>query len=505
MLPHEFTEQEANWVQRYFSFDIASFERALATKAFSFWKKEAEKRALRLFHKSAQYVPAYKHFLHTHRVAPNKIRTIEDFSKLPITTKQNYTNQYSLADRTYAGALHKQKLLASSSGTSGASTYWPRTGYQEYEAAITHDVLFRKLFSIHTKKTLCIVGFPMGVYVSGMATTLPTWLLSQKYNCTVATPGNNRMEVLRIIRDLGNSYEQIVLAGHPFFIKDVLETGTSEGMVWKKHSLHFIFASEGFSETWRQFVLQKSLHTSKEIISTSLYGSSELLISGFETPTSIELKRLLEKKQNLSSQITGTNQPVHIFQYNPIMRYIEHVHKELVFTADSGIPLIRYNLHDAGVTIPFLNAREILRSEKNMQATKTIRDWELPYIALLGRSDQTVVFYAANIYPEHIRTALQHHSILSATTGKFSLEKQYKRSMDEQLIIHVELTKPTKPSKGLTTHIQKLIIDTLKKVNKEYLFLWEHLDKDIRPIIQLWEYQHPEHFAPGIKPRYIKK
>lgn len=39
--------------------------------------------------------------------------------------------------------------------------------------------------------------------------------------------------------------------------------------------------------------------------------------------------------------------------------------------------------------------------------------WKLPIVTLRGRSDQTIIFYAANIYPEHIHHALSKQSFFS--------------------------------------------------------------------------------------------
>ena len=44
---------------------------------------------LSLFHDSAEKVPAYGAFLDEHGVLPDEIRTLRDFERLPLVTKEN--------------------------------------------------------------------------------------------------------------------------------------------------------------------------------------------------------------------------------------------------------------------------------------------------------------------------------------------------------------------------------------------------------------------------------
>src|SRR6185369_16008879 len=140
--------------------------------------------------------------------------------------------------------------------------------------------------------------------------------------------------------------------------------------------------------------------------------------------------------------------------------------------------------------------QKLLSSKKTSQS-------QLPFVSLKGRSDYTVIFYAANIYPEHIRAGLNKKEFFSKLTGKFVMRKGYLKNMDEFLEINIELAPSIKSSQAFEKALQAHIIKKLKEMNMEYKFLGEHLEKDIRPRIVLWPYQHEKHFKLGLKPKYI--
>jgi hypothetical protein len=113
------------------------------------------------------------------------------------------------------------------------------------------------------------------------------------------------------------------------------------------------------------------------------------------------------------------------------------------------------------------------------------------------------VFYAANIYPEHVRSALDETRFLNKITGKFSMEKHYLRNMDQKLRIHIELQEKVKPSEIFAQVLQKSITTALERVNMEYSFLRQNLDKDLIPEVILHPYRDEKYFKPGLKPKYI--
>ncbi|MCX6712313.1 MAG: hypothetical protein NT041_01325 [Candidatus Vogelbacteria bacterium] len=76
--------------------EAQKIHKLISSKTSSFWVKERNNRALALFHKAAEKVPAYKKFLARHKIDPEKIKTWTDFQKVPTVNKKNFTYAITL-------------------------------------------------------------------------------------------------------------------------------------------------------------------------------------------------------------------------------------------------------------------------------------------------------------------------------------------------------------------------------------------------------------------------
>jgi phenylacetate-CoA ligase len=505
-LPEQDFLSDKNWIKEFLDFDISLFEKNLRTKGESFWQKLGEEKALKIFHAAAEKVPAYKDFLKKRKIDHKKIKTIEDFKQVPVTDKKNYVSAYSLPDRCWFGKVSSNRTMAMSSGTSGEPTYWPRNDFQEYEANIIHELLYKYTFEIDKSGTLVVIGFPVGIYVSGMATTLPTWLnLAAKHKATFITPGNNKNEVLRAVKSLWGDFAKILLIGHPFFIKDVIETGKKDGVKWSTRDIRLMFCSEGFNEEWREHIMKVAgIKDKNHVIST--YGSSEALLMAEETPLSIYIREKIDRDPMLRKKIVGSEVVPSVFQWNPALRYIESKDRELLFTSVGGTPLIRFNLHDSGSVIDFSEMSARANSLFDKFANKNNSFKRLPFVTLYGRSDHTIKFYAANIYPEHIRLALDYGPFLDRMTGKFVLIKRMDKDLEQSLEVNIEMKDGHDSDCDLLDEVVKRIYVKLKEINKEYLCICEqYKDKDLRPKVNFLKNGHEKYFKPGLKPKFIVK
>lgn len=488
-----------DWLGTFRRFDVRGFERLLCTRPEAFWHEAGARRALRVFSLASKRVPAYRDFLKHHGIKPDRIRTIGDLAHVPPTDKSNYIKAYPLIDRCWDGRLDGARLIAMSSGTSGEPLLWPRGGFPDFEAAVTHELLYRSLFEIDRYKTLLVIGFPMGLYVSGVATAVPSWLVSLKdYDLTVATVGNDKMLMLKLLHGVGAAFQQIVIIGHPFFVKDVVETARESGWRWSRTRVRLMFCSEGFSESWRSHVLAMVGQGRSSRVAFSTYGSSELLLMAYETPATIRLRQRLESSKSLRMALVGEDSVPNLFQYNPLLRYVEAPDGELLFTAAGGTPLIRFNLHDRGKVIhnDTGGARAPSRGED-------WRPWNLPFLAMWGRTDETLVFHAVNIYPQHVRVALDRPALLRHLTGKFTMQKRLTANMDERLEVHVELRPGAARNSLSVDSLSGHIVETLLRLNMEYRDASARIGKDMKPRVTLWPYQHEKHFRAGLKPRYV--
>lgn len=478
-------------------------------KSEDFLVKQGELSALKRFRKAATTIPAYKNFLKKNGIKPERVRTIKDFQLVPETNKKNYIERYDIAERSPNGSFDSHRIIAVSSGTTGTPTLWPRGILQEEEAFMVHEALFVDIYELKKYKTLAVIGFPMGVYVSGMATTIPTFLASVRHpNLSILTAGNNKENILSMLPKLQRYYDQIILFGHPFFVKDIVETGKRQGISWGKTKLRTFFCSEGFNEEWRSYLGSMVPKSRPERDFLATYGSSELLLMGYETPETILIRRMADSKPSFRDKLFRGALVPNLFQYNPVLRYIEENKKgELLFTAESGISLIRFNMYDSGSLIPREKLHQAMKTEK-ISFRKELeklnwKPWHLPYVALYGRSDHTLVFYAVNIYPEHIHNALNHKPFLKIITGKFRMEKVYHKNHEQKFVIHVELQNGIRPSRSLRNTIGKRILTSLLLTSIEYADASARLEADLKPYVILHKNGDLIYFKPGLKPSYI--
>jgi phenylacetate-CoA ligase len=211
--------------------------------------------ALALFHDVVATVPAYGAFLREHGVDPATIGTVADFARVPLLTKDNYQRRYPLPELCREGRLEACDMVAVSSGSSGQPTVWPRSVRDELLVADRFEQVFRDSFDAAHRTTLAVVCFALGSWVGGMYTTACCRHLAAKgYPVTVATPGNNLDEILRVVGELGPYFDQVVLLGYPPFVKNVIDTGAARGVDWAPLSIRLVLAGEVFSEEWRDLV-----------------------------------------------------------------------------------------------------------------------------------------------------------------------------------------------------------------------------------------------------------
>ena len=508
-----------NQIQNYFFKSYENFPVDLVSKSFGntepdHWEKLGEKAALKLFKQASERIPAYKDFLKKNRIKPSTVKTIYDFKKLPTIDKKNYLKKYPLESLYWDGKLEDANLISVSSGSTGKPFLWPRGVEQETETTNIHNLFISKFFEADKKTTLLIDGYSMGMYVAGVFTLNCSLRLSQiGYPLVVVTPGISKEDIIRIVKNLSSKFEQVVFAGYPPFVKDVIDQGSKEGINWKKLKVKFIFGAESFSESWRDYIMKKV--GSENVLKGSMntYGSADAAILGHETPVSIAVRRLADRNKKLATDLFGEWQRLPSFmQYYPFLRYFEVINEELHFSSHSGIPLVRYNMHDRGNLIKYEKMVELLKNN-NLNIGDELKkgkcndlNWKLPFVYLFGRSDFAATIYGLNVYPENIKNALENTKISGLVSGKFTMLTKNWKNQDQYLEINVEMQKGKKSTLKYKTVIEKVVIDTLRDCNYEYNCLFETIGyKKAKPEINLFKYEDPKYFSIGVKQKWSKK
>ncbi|HET9932116.1 MAG TPA: phenylacetate--CoA ligase family protein, partial [Polyangiaceae bacterium] len=262
--------------------------------------------ALKLFHDVAANVPAYAKFLAARGVDPRAVQTAEDFARLPSTSKAEYHKAYPLAELCRDGNLSACDFLSVSSGSTGEPTLWPRFASDEYGTARRFEQVLLDGFEASSKRTLGVVCFSLGSWVGGMYTTFACRSLALKgYPLTLVTPGNNRAEILRVVRALAPSFEQVVLFGYPPFLKDVIDAGRADGLDWSRVPTRLVMAGEVFSEEWRALVCERLGGVDPALHTASLYGTADGGVLANESPVSVRIRRLLAEHPAAARELFG--------------------------------------------------------------------------------------------------------------------------------------------------------------------------------------------------------
>jgi phenylacetate-CoA ligase len=489
--------------------------RALHTKSEDLWIRRGERQALKLFRAMAERVPAYKKFLKQNKVRPESIKIIKDFRKLPAIDKDNYLRKYPLPELCWDGKFSSERwTIASTSGSTGEPFYFPRQKKQDWQYVLMAELYFLSNFSIDKKSTLYIDAFPLGPWIGGIFTYEAIRLVAEhgKYPLSIYTAGINKKEIIKAVRKFGPFFDQIIIGCYGPFLKDALDDGVREGLDWSVYPIKFVFSAEGFTEEFRDYVLKLVGKPDPFLSTLNHYGTVDLGTMSHETPLAILTRRLALADKNLYSAVFNNSQKLPtITQFLPEQFYFEEVQGGLYCSADSGLPLVRYNLKDNGGVFTLEQLKKLytdngysLRTEvsKN-KLDKTI--WQLPFVYVYERNDFSISLYAFQIYPETIRRALQVSQFESQVTGKFTMQVIYDKAMNQGFEVNVELKSSVKATEKLNKDIVGVLTSALLLENSEFQKTHDEIGARIEPKIILWPYEDLTFFRPGTKQQWVIK
>jgi phenylacetate-CoA ligase len=458
---------------------------------------------LGLFRRTASTVPAYGRFLAAHGVDAASVTTAADFLRLPTVDKESYLQRHPLPDLCRNGRIEECDIVSVSSGSSGRPSMWPRSVTDELHVARRFEQVLRDGFRAERRTTLAVVCFPLGTWVGGLFTTACVRHLAAKgYPITTVAPGNNPVEILRVLPELAPHFDQVVLLGYPPFLKGVIDAGLAQGVPWSRYSIKLVLAGEVFSEEWRTLVADRAGIDDPIHDVASLYGTADAGVLGNETPLSVAVRRFLARRPALARDVFGDPRLPTLVQYDPASRLFEVDDGRLLFTADGGVPLIRYRIGDEGGLIAHDALLDVCRSQGfDPVAASGTTGANLPFVFVFGRSLFTVSYYGANIYPENVTVGLEQPGISEQVTGKFVLEAFEDENHDRRLRVTVERAPdradadPTELAHSICEHLLRLNSEFANYVPAEHQL----------PDVVLRPFQDPDYFPAGVKHRYTRK
>lgn len=487
------------------------FFTALRTFKSADWSRRGKEHLLNLFKRAALNVPAYRHFLRTHKLSPSSIRTVDDLASIPVMSKKNYIREHTFASLLWHGMTRLPYVLTSTSGSTGKPTYFARSHGVDDQSSLIHELIFRTSSLKQDKSTLVIVCFGMGVWIGGVITYQAYERMGRRgYPISILTPGINKTEILKILTDLAPQYDQLILTGYPPFLKDVIDDALAQGISFKKHRVFLLFAAEAFSEHFREHLAEKVGIKNSLTDTANIYGTADIGTMAFETPLSILARRLAMKNEKLFADIFGgTMKTPTLAQYVPDFVSFEAIAGEIFLSGDSAAPLVRYAIGDNGgvYTLHEIVERFKAHGVDLMKEAKVAgikkNAFELPFVYVFERIDLATTLYGLQLYPETLKEVLLDKRFTDSVTGKLALATKYDANHDQYLEIHIEQKPNKEVGKVFAGKLLAEIVKQLREKNSEYRELCNFLGKRARPKLVFWQYEDPLYFKPGGKQRWV--
>jgi phenylacetate-CoA ligase len=441
---------------------------------------------LSLFRKACATNPVYREFVESRGVDVSVIGHLSQFSQLPVMDKKYLTENPRA--RLFAGG--RLPVSAScSSGSSGKPTYWFRSEADDRAAAEGYKYLIANVLGIRKEENvLALVCFAMGSWVAGTLTVDCLKLIAQDgYNITVFPAGIDREDGLNALQHLGPEFDHILIYGYPPLLLDFVKEAKSRNIPMGP-KVKLIPAGDKNSEAWRETAASFAGCPQEQVM--SFYGSADALYMACETPLTLAIKKAALASPALYETLFGdihvANMPG-LYQYDEKHIFFEEIGGELVLSIDRTLPLLRYNLRDRVRLFRHDDMRAILEQAGPEIGSIDIllRQWHLPFVSVMSRSDVAVNYYGINIYYDHIRNIAEAPEMASLLSGNYfaGVENRYEESR-QYLHLEFELHPGLDGNPETEGRVQQAALDILRQTNSEFRKLYESLREKAVPKVR---------------------
>lgn len=469
---------------------------------------------LELFKKAAKELPAYRRFLAAHHIDPAKVQTAADLAGVPLTSKKSYLVANKLEDLVWKSDLNSLMLFCSTSGSTGEPYYFPRSDElsRQYSFLIEE---YLKNSSYGSGRTLVLVGFGMGVWIGGVFTLRAFEIASERMGMPVAIlpTGYNKTEIFKALDKLSPNFDQTVIIGYPPFVKELVDEAPGEGIKLSKLKVRFLFAAEAFTETFRNYLCQKAGVKDPLRDTLNIYGTADVGAMAYETPLSILIRRLAIEDPLLYRDMFGQIEKTPtLAQFNPEFIEFEQIGGEVILSADSSLPLIRYAVGDHGGVLTYEHIEGLLQrygvnleAEIHKAGIRNTVNRSHPFVYVYERVDLSTTVHGINIYPEFIKESLLQDGMPDSFTERFTMATKHDIHHNQFLKINLELQKDVEATPDLEKKALAVIKSSLIAKSSEFAEVAKSRLADSLLQIVVWPNGHPRYFAPGTKQKWVEK
>lgn len=313
-------------------------------------------------------VSHYRKAMQEAGVEPGDIKSLEDLTRLPFTSKQDLRDNYPYG--LFAVPLSQIARIHSSSGTTGKPTV---VGYTRQDINNWAEIMARCFYCAGvTKEDIVQIAYGYGLFTGGLGIHYGA---EKSGACVIPSSGGNTKRQVMIMKDYGST----VLACTPSYALYMAEVMEELGMLIEEFKLRIgIFGAEPWSEGMR-----KKIENNLGISAHDIYGLSEIMGPG----VGIEC---MEKNG------------LHIFEDHFIAEIINPVtgeslpygqKGELVFTSitKEGLPVVRYRTRD----LSCLHTEQCACGRTHIRMER-----------VSARSDDMLIIRGVNVFPSQIESVL---------------------------------------------------------------------------------------------------
>lgn len=313
-------------------------------------------------------VPFYRSKMQALDLTPEDIRSIEDITKLPFTTKQDLRDNYPVG--LQAASQSEIVRVHASSGTTGNPTI---VGYTRRDLEIWKECSARAFTSYGvTRDDIFSVGYGYGLFTGGLGAHYGVEYVGAT---VIPTSTGNTDKHLRLLRDL----KITGIACTPSYALYLAEAMERNGMTRNDIVLRIgAFGAEPWTENMRE-----EIEARLGLQAYNLYGLSEIIGPGVS----------YECECKHGSHISEDHFYPEIIDPETLQPLPYGTTGELVFTTltKTGMPLLRYRTKD----LTSLICGTCACGRTNVRMTR-----------IIGRSDDMLIIRGINVFPSQVESVI---------------------------------------------------------------------------------------------------
>ena len=339
--------------------------------------------------------PAYRAKFTEHGVHPDDLKSLQDLSRFPFTTKQDLRDNYPFG--MFAVPMEQVVRVHASSGTTGKPTV---VGYTQGDIDVWSDVVARSIRAAGgTAADKVHVAYGYGLFTGGLGAHYG----AERLGCAVIPMSGGQTEKqVQLIRD----FDPDIIMVTPSYMLNIADEMERQCVDTRELSLRVgIFGAEPWTDAMR-----REMEERLGIDAVDIYGLSEVMGPGVA-------QECLESKDGPTIWEDHFYPEIVDPETGEVLPDGEE--GELVFTSltKEAMPVIRYRTRDLTRLLPG-SSRTMRRMDK-----------------ITGRSDDMLIIRGVNVFPSQIEEQLL---AIDALSPHYFIELSKQGNLDA-VEINVEL------------------------------------------------------------------